>query len=1049
MNVPIKCPRCSQAFAAPENVRGQRVRCPRCNEIVTIPPPVMTRSHGSELAELIDDETKPSKPQRPVASPETQKTIAALGIPQNSWWPFKSEPPEETADAGPGEVWQARPSELSLFLATHKLVLAAVLLSFAFFVFVVFSLREPLWASLSGAGVVIALTDGISENALLLFAACLTSAGVLAAIGTWRSQQFDGVERRIAERWRTFELWFGVLLLATIAVWVTWRIGVQLNFFVELSQQIGFHRKMLGPIVGLILLWLIIVAECALVLFNAQRQGFFRMLSATFVANYFLIPLTGVVFYFCLMDFLDHNAPGGQLAIRSDRAWSQVAPTSSAPSVSTQPELSEFEKILAARAAKFSGPAKPDDGAGAGKIADLERAVKSQLDDGLDGPRKLGFIAWRTKPDPAAKSDATAVAKQPAIALPDNHEIVVPDEGGQFAVVRTNAAQESSTFELWNLAQNKSIGKIPSNADLATALTLSRDGKYLAGIGKGGRAVEIWTFGASQPLARAAIPRSEGQAQILFIDDKRILVVCPEHDDCKLFVVPIAADPEPREVVLPTAIKLVGNGYAVSPGGHFFAVSDAHRIWLVDLASGKLCGALAIPQASERQEAAGMKFSPDGSELALLIWSPSAGSRLLAWSTADGSPTADHTLTYEAPRDANQSEPLLYFADKQYWLLDGKAAVDRRTGRVWPISQPKLQGAFSDALSVKGFADDVHLALASSKMLSTWELPSDVSGKLDPSKLNISVNDLPEGMLGSAKIAEREKPLEGVELRTASRNYRAAAMIDMLSRDDDEFAGMLHWYPGAKQPVLGMRWGIGIVAPGVEPASPSTGFDISKWTGIVGGNVVKQIDKRIDAGDFGAWPQRGESRIRHLIPLGIGDREGLLSTAADLGLDCVVILELAEQTVGTATDVTLKARISDVSGQPQWTSASLSNQRFTPRAAANLMTQFTGQIGSQLVANFKLRAIPAIKPTEAEARTKLLAALTPADMFSALAEVRFYQVKKLISADLAATAYVKWLGDAEGRAFAIGDGRQRRAILMQWWEQKNPATSAAATPAVE
>src|SRR5690348_3947712 len=115
MNVAIKCPRCSQAFAAPENVRGQRVRCPRCNEIVTIPPPVMTRSQGSELAELIDDETKPLKPQRPVASPETQKAIEALGIPQRSWWPFKSTPPGEMEEAGPAEVWQSRPSNFSLF----------------------------------------------------------------------------------------------------------------------------------------------------------------------------------------------------------------------------------------------------------------------------------------------------------------------------------------------------------------------------------------------------------------------------------------------------------------------------------------------------------------------------------------------------------------------------------------------------------------------------------------------------------------------------------------------------------------------------------------------------------------------------------------------------------------------------------------------------------------------------------------------------------------------------------------------------------------------
>jgi hypothetical protein len=336
-------------------------------------------------------------------------------------------------------------------------------------------------------------------------------------------------------------------------------------------------------------------------------------------------------------------------------------------------------------------------------------------------------------------------------------------------------------------------------------------------------------------------------------------------------------------------------------------------------------------------------------------------------------------------------------------------------------------------------------------MLSTWELPSDVSGKLDPSKLNISLNDLPEGMLDNRdpKSLDHDTPLEGTELRTTSRDYRAAAMIDVLSRDDEEFVGQLRWYTGAKQPVLGLRWGIGIAAQGVDAASPSTAFDIGKLTGIVGNGIIKQLNKRIDSGDFGAWPLRGDARVRHAIPLGTGDRDGLLTTAADLGLDAVVILELSQQNVALATDVTLKVRISDVSGQPQWVSSSLSNQRFTPQAAANLTSRFLGEIGSQFEANYKLRAIPALKPVDAEARTNLLAALTPADLFSALAEVRFYQVKKLISIDLAATAYVKWLGDARGRAFATGDGRQRRAVLAQWWEQKNPATSAAAMPAVE
>ncbi len=436
----------------------------------------------------------------------------------------------------------------------------------------------------------------------------------------------------------------------------------------------------------------------------------------------------------------------------------------------------------------------------------------------------------------------------------------------------------------------------------------------------------------------------------------------------------------------------------------------------------------------------GLMFSPDGAELAFHC-GLFHGSQLTAWNLADGSLTAHWQLAQPVEHTWSKSAPILSLADKNFWLIDGQTVVDRRTGREWSMSEPDGSHGSADKLRVLGLADEDRLALASDKMLSTWEVPRDVHGRLELDKLTIARDELPEGML-EKPVGEQIKeqianmqPLEGDALVDASRQYRSGALIDLLAKEDQQLMNSVRWYPAAKQPAVLVRWGLGIQSTQLDPQPPSTKLDLKSLTGPVGNAVVTALEKRIKDGAFGQWPERGDPRIRTVIPLGIGTRDELLDTARQAGVDGVIVLELSRQIVGRKSDALLKARVSDVAGDPQWSSPqSLSSARLAaqPDLAPQLVDAFVGELMNQIDAKYKLQPMPAVKPEQVKDRVDRLTKAKFADVLTALTELRYYQAKGLLTPDAATAAYRTWLGDESAQLLATGSGRQRRTAVQQW-----------------
>ncbi len=162
----------------------------------------------------------------------------------------------------------------------------------------------------------------------------------------------------------------------------------------------------------------------------------------------------------------------------------------------------------------------------------------------------------------------------------------MPEGTNPLAVVRTNAPEEGSTFELWDLATGRSRGKIANDADLSTGLALSADGKYLAGIAKGAKAIEIWSFETGKYASHIPL-EANSSPTIAFANHESLLGLLPVSDGLQVNLWPIGNTAKARTFLLPPAVNPAAgpgrhstNGrafggqnviLAISPGGRYLA----------------------------------------------------------------------------------------------------------------------------------------------------------------------------------------------------------------------------------------------------------------------------------------------------------------------------------------------------------------------------------------------------------------------------------------------------------------------------------------------
>ena len=276
-----------------------------------------------------------------------------------------------------------------------------------------------------------------------------------------------------------------------------------------------------------------------------------------------------------------------------------------------------------------------------------------------------------------------------------------------------------------------------------------------------------------------------------------------------------------------------------------------------------------------------------------------------------------------------------------------------------------------------------------------------------------------------------------------SKRYRNQVEVDVLAADDATLLHTLRWCPILKQPFLGLRWGMGVVTPmsaGAASASTSapTGR-VEEQVGPIGTAIANELQRRVDAGSFGQAPQVGDPRLAGVVYMGTGTKNELINTAKQMGLSAVVLFQLPQPMQGAAagakrTDEQLKIHIIDVNKivQKEISAPNTAPGALVGEADPEELAICADDFGKFLDENFVLQPMPEIQAQDVPARIKKMVGEAHDDPLTVLAEVRYDQLKGLLTAEEAAAAFKNWLSDERAKVMANGTPAQRRAMLEQW-----------------
>ena len=285
---------------------------------------------------------------------------------------------------------------------------------------------------------------------------------------------------------------------------------------------------------------------------------------------------------------------------------------------------------------------------------------------------------------------------------------------------------------------------------------------------------------------------------------------------------------------------------------------------------------------------------------------------------------------------------------------------------------------------------------------------------------------------------------ERMQQMAASRDYTRGVHVDLIVGDGTAVQQRMRWFPGAKRPVIGLRWGFGVQWTGnMAPPPIRTPQDLAALIGPAGPGIGNALQQRISEGKFGDWPEEGDARFRQVTFLGIGKQTDLQTAAARQGLSALMVASVSARPIGLTgrTELTMRFRLIDLATrQALWTSKSLSSSRAATaqfsgaNPFAELMTDVLGAVDE----SFVLKPMPPMKPVHVQGRvTKLEPDFSTSQhdaMLPVLAELRYYQAKQLLTAEEAAPLYDQILGAAKGRVLAGGSEAERRAAVEAWLE---------------
>ncbi len=272
--------------------------------------------------------------------------------------------------------------------------------------------------------------------------------------------------------------------------------------------------------------------------------------------------------------------------------------------------------------------------------------------------------------------------------------------------------------------------------------------------------------------------------------------------------------------------------------------------------------------------------------------------------------------------------------------------------------------------------------------------------------------------------------------------------LALLSGDPKVLLEQIRWAPAAKRPTLGLRWGVNLAVPQMAKAGhpqPPKAADseqaIIQAIGPAGTKLLAGLDQRIARGDFGGESGSVNGAARQVTVLPGEDRGEVLAAARERDVDVVILLKLEFQAAhhrkkkGAASaaggpasmSATLSARIVDVaSGTPGWSSDSLSNKN---NATVEKDAIEWADDSFRQIDEFRLQSVPDdLDEKQVDKRMDELEKKKLAKPLPALLEVRYYQVKGLITVERANAFFTQILGE-QGNLLTSDDAKERKRAL--------------------
>jgi hypothetical protein len=351
-------------------------------------------------------------------------------------------------------------------------------------------------------------------------------------------------------------------------------------------------------------------------------------------------------------------------------------------------------------------------------------AAAPAADDTVIGP-------WQMKPDPPADKIAGPFNLKGSIPVAFMGSVVFPTGPSPYVAVTPGGVKGQTVLQVYDLRTLKPVGQpLQAKFDAFTCWppVLSPDGAYLAAVPKDRdkAGVEVWTTatGKSTTIEVDDTPKIK-IGLVDFVGKGELFTMKHEHQfpDPSQTATYQVWDVKTGKDVSTFSYNLCFHGKwgGFSPGRKFLLLEETdgargYHLLSFDIARGKQIGVFEFQGKKEPWgQAAGIAFSPDGEEVAML-WRlgqrPPAWGKLLCWDVRTGKKLVDHLLGYDPPQidslwGDGGPRTLQWLPDKSGWLLFNHLLVDRESGAI--VYRISPEPGFSGAIVERRFLDRDHV----------------------------------------------------------------------------------------------------------------------------------------------------------------------------------------------------------------------------------------------------------------------------------------------------------------------------------------------------